>query len=442
MTETADQLLSHVSPVCQWIPPDPSTRFPEDVREWDGFFRDVRLASIQYPLPGGQFPVFPTNAQSLEVEEDAKTSFYNNVLWPVETLLKTQGAIFRERGPKLLCFPDYVLCINTTLSKMPVVMKSQHNLNLCGHTLWQIYQRADRDQITDPNFKFKEKILSHVFGEMACNGLHYGILSNYSDTYFLKREEASPTILYVTRIVQPNDNNPTLRECVYYISQLAINDNAGNTLNHPPNDSDDESDDYNAYISRISRRKKQSSKKIGSSKSSEKVVASSSKGITKIDEYIDSGTFGKVFSGYYHGQAVAWKTCDGYKEKEAKKMLRVEMNVYSILKECQGNIIPQLLYGGYIYCGYLYVLALQLIEDAHPIDPANLTVEDKKTIMKQLKTIHSYGVLHNDISQGNILLESKSHRFFFIDFGLSELVGTKSKKLYKEKKILKRLLQI
>ncbi|CAG8605193.1 589_t:CDS:2, partial [Diversispora eburnea] len=61
---------------------------------------------------------------------------------------------------------DYVLCTNdSTIPKMPVT----------------------------------------VFWEMACNGLHYGILSNYSDTYFLKREETSPTTLYSTRVIQPND---------------------------------------------------------------------------------------------------------------------------------------------------------------------------------------------------------------------------------------------
>ncbi|CAG8639517.1 10111_t:CDS:2, partial [Diversispora eburnea] len=372
MTETADQLLSHVVPICQWIPQtsrNPSStfsaypRFPSDVKEWVGFFRGVRLK--QYHIPGGQFPISSTIAQSLRVEKDAETRFYFNVLGPVQTLLGTQGATFCGRCPGLLGSPDYILCTNdSTVAKMPLEMKTRHNLNLCGRHLWKIYRKADRDQITNQNFQFKKKILSQVFGAMACNGLHYGILSNYSDTYFFKREEESKTTLHVSRVVQPNDTNPTLRECVYYISQLAINDRS--------------------------------------------VIASSSKGITTIDEYIGGGTFGKVFSGLYHGQAVAWKTCDAYKEKEAKKSLRVEANVYSILKECQG----------YVYDGYLYVLTLQLIEDARHIDPANLTVEEKRTIMQQLETIHSYGILHNDIAQRNILLEPKSHRFFFIDFGL------------------------
>ncbi|PKY53990.1 hypothetical protein RhiirA4_409481, partial [Rhizophagus irregularis] len=115
------------------------------------------------------------------------------------------------------------------------------NLNLCGYHLWQIYRYNDRrgiinpdfsnqNQRYNPNFKFKKRILSQIFGQMACNGLHYGILSNYSDTYFLKREETDPNTLYISRVVQPDDVNPTLRQCFYYISQLAINDNVGNRL--------------------------------------------------------------------------------------------------------------------------------------------------------------------------------------------------------------------
>ncbi|CAG8639583.1 9078_t:CDS:2, partial [Diversispora eburnea] len=94
---------------------------------------------------------------------------------------------------------------------------------------------------------------------------------------------------------------------------------------------------------------KRDSKKASSSN---KAIASSSKGITTIDKYIGGGTFGNIFSGFYHGQA-----------------------------ECQGNIIPQLLYEGYVYDGYLYMLTLQLIEDARHIDPANLTLEEKRTIV-------------------------------------------------------------
>src|SRR6266498_3596711 len=107
-----------------------------------------------------------------------------------------------------------------------------------------------------------------------------------------------------------------------------------------------------------------------------------------------------------------------------------------------GRVIPRLFYKGYIYDRYLFALALQLIEGAHHVDPERLTKEEKKIIVNQLKSIHNYGVLHNDISKQNILYEPKSCHCFFIDFGLSEIVDNESPKLRKEERRLKRLLQL
>ena len=152
---------------------------------------------------------------------------------------------------------------------------------------------------------------------------------------------------------------------------------------------------------------------------------------------------------------MAWKTCDAYNEAY----------IYSILKECQGTIffsfiifldiinlsiaililgraVPHLFYKGYIYDGFLFALALQLIEDAHHIDPTRLTKNEKKLIVNQLKSIHNFGILHNDISQKNILYEPKSQHFYFIDFGLSEIVDNESPKLHKEERKLKKFLQL
>ncbi|GBC34966.1 uncharacterized protein OCT59_023203 [Rhizophagus irregularis] len=483
MAQTAGQLLGQAVPVCQWIPQNTlnttSTipaypRFPNNVREWTGFFRAVRRAGTTFPFPGGPFPTGFTSAVPLRVEGDAKTRLRDNVLAPVEALLIPQGA-FVDTPAGFLGASDHVLCTNNyTVAKMPVEMKTRHNLDLRGYNFWQIYRYNARrgimnprfgDQRFDPNFRFKKRILSQIFGEMACNGLHYGILSNYSDTYFLKREETNPTTLYISRVVQPTDTNPTLRECVYYISQLAINDNVGNRLGHvvldsyssndddddddssyddpddyddpdyDPDDDSDGSDDYGDDYAGLGKRKR-------TSKSSSKPIASSSKGITTVDKYIGGGSFGKVFSGYYDNQDVAWKTCDAYKKQEEMKTLKHEAHIYSILKECQGRDIPRLFYNGYIYDGYLFALALQLIEGAHHVDPERLTKEEKKLIVNQLKSIHNCGVLHNDISEKNILYEPKSRHYFFIDFGFSEVVGSESPKLRQEERRLKKFLKL
>ncbi|GBB89619.1 hypothetical protein RclHR1_16350009 [Rhizophagus clarus] len=475
MNETANQLLSRVVPDCAWIPPRQRASsipayplFPEVVRQWRFFFRSVnRHINNANNIPGGQFPVFATEAVSLSVEDDAKYRLHYNVLVPVNALLGTQGAVFRATCIGLLGTPDFILCTNnSTIAKMPVEMKTRHNLNLGDHDLWEIYRHADRAPImgTDPNFRFKKRILSQVFGEMACNGFHYGILSNYTDTYFLQRLETEPKNLYVSHVVHPNSVNPTLRECFQYISYLAINDQVGRRLSrvledlnssnddssddddaddsnnssdddYVPSDNDDSDNDYS------SKKRKSSSKQIGSRKRVAS-TASSSKGITTIGEYIGGGTFGNVFSGYYDNQAVAWKTCDTYKKKEEMKTLKHEAHVYSILRECQGHAIPRLHYKGYVYGGFLFALALQLIEGAHHVNPKRLTKEEKKLIVNQLKLIHNCGVLHNDISEQNILYEPKSRHYFFIDFGLSEIVGSESPKLRLEERRLKRFLQL
>lgn len=232
MTETAGQLLAHVVPVCQWLPqdsPNPNStistypRFPVNVREWVGF----RQAVAAQPAPLGHFLVFPADDRPLRVEADVSIRFQINVIWPVETLLQPQGAVFETDSRGLLGSIDYILCTDNQVPKMPAELRTRHNLNLCGYNFWEIYRAADRCNIEDPNFKFKKRILSQIFGQMACNGLHYGILTNYSDTYFLKREEADPNTLYVSRVFAPGDANPTLRECVYYMSQLAVNDITG-----------------------------------------------------------------------------------------------------------------------------------------------------------------------------------------------------------------------
>ncbi|EXX62848.1 kinase-like domain-containing protein [Rhizophagus irregularis DAOM 181602=DAOM 197198] len=480
MTETAAQLLGHAVPVCQWNLQNSANqtttaaypRFPVNVREWIGFAQNVRM---QNPLPAGQYQVGFTSGVLIRVKEEAKARLYSNVIVPLEALLIPQGAAFLATPVGFLGASDYVLCTNNfSVAKMPVELKTRHNLNLCDYHLWQIYRYKDRrgiinpdfsnqNQRYNPNFKFKKRILSQIFGQMACNGIHYGILSNYSDTYFLKREETDPNTLYVSRVVQPADVNPTLRQCFYYISQLVNNDNVGNRLGRvvldnfssdnddDEDDSDDDDDDaddpndpdYDDNDSSSGKRKrKQIPSAKTSSKKSRKTIASSSKVIATVDEYIGGGSFGKIFSGYYDNQAVAWKTCDACKQKEEMKTLIHEAQIYSILKECQGRVVPCLFYKGYIYDGYLFALAMQLIEDSRHIDPTRLTKEEKSFIVNQLREIHKFGVLHNDIATRNILYEPKSRNYFFIDFGLSVIVDNESPKLGKEERRLKKLLQL
>jgi hypothetical protein len=94
--------------------------------------RNVKLtaAGMQTPLPEGQFPIGFTSAVPLRVEDETKARLGSNVLLPVEALLIPQGA-FVAAPAGFLGASDYVLCTNNyTVAKMPVEMKTHHNLNL------------------------------------------------------------------------------------------------------------------------------------------------------------------------------------------------------------------------------------------------------------------------------------------------------------------------
>ncbi|CAB5392499.1 unnamed protein product [Rhizophagus irregularis] len=215
--------------------------------------------------------------RDLHVEDDAKLRFYSNVLYPVEALLG--GAETRFTG--MLGVSDFILCTNNpTVGLMPVEIKMFHNLRLGSYNLWEVYRYADRAQITNRDFRFRKRILSRY--------------------------------------------QSALRECVYHISHLAINDTVDNRLDRVMDDNftsydddydkdddndddpgDDPDDDYIPPGSSSSKKRKSSSIQTGSKK---RVTAPSSKGITTI--------------------------------------------------ECQGRAVPRLLYKGYIYDGYLFALVL------------------------------------------------------------------------------------
>jgi hypothetical protein len=339
--QTAQQVLNSVVPAVQWRGPlnrnssrsstlSAYPRFPTNVIEWRNFLDNADRC----PYPQGTCRRREPITDTLRTERQAEDHFVFNLLIPVKDLLP-QGSSFETDCDGFFGRPDRILCHNLQ-AKMPIEMKTRHNLNLTNHDFWDVWQRQDCRRA-----RLEDRILSQVYGAMACNGLHYAILSSYSDTWFLYRPEG--TVLRISPVVRPTDNGPTLRKCVYYICRLALQDNVGPTFSSDPDDnytSDSE-------ISGSSSSENDDNDSNGEYRPSEKQKkfplslkqrAPSQRGIVKVDNYINSGTFGKVFSGKYNDHAVAWKTCDAYKEEEKIAALKNEAHIYTILEDCQGII--------------------------------------------------------------------------------------------------------
>ncbi|CAB5205514.1 unnamed protein product [Rhizophagus irregularis] len=232
---------------------------------------------------------------------------------------------------------------------MPVKTKTRHNLNLCGYNF---LANLSICRPADPNFKFKKRNPSHIFSEMACNGLHYGILSNYSDTYILSQARRNNS--YVSRVVRPDDTNPTLRKCIYYISQLVINDNnVGNRLGHVVFDNDDDDDDdvMTIVMGRGREHQRPVVKKQLQVRPKELLI-------TIIDEYIAGGPLEKFFLDIMIIKLIKKRCENVFINNLPSRSIPAKFLVNIIAS----HAIPRLFYNGYVYDGNFFALALQLIE--------------------------------------------------------------------------------
>ncbi|KAG0076420.1 hypothetical protein BGZ90_008719 [Linnemannia elongata] len=121
---------------------------------------------------------------------------------------------------------------------------------------------------------------------------------------------------------------------------------------------------------------------------------------------------------------VVLKKCDIWNQHPVVEELEHEARVYQVLQKLQGYIIPKLRLSG-VSDGMEMILVTDFI--GVDISHERLDCSDKKKIREALSAIHSFGVLRADIRPQNILVKRDGpvRRFFFIDFGLSQLPPTR-----------------
>ena len=117
---------------------------------------------------------------------------------------------------------------------------------------------------------------------------------------------------------------------------------------------------------------------------------------------------------YYEAKnQIALKAIDLYKQSEMLDELKREVEVYNQLSDLQGISIPTLVLHGY-WEGGMYCIGLSLCGKI----PEELDDVQKQTLLKTLASIHSKGILHNDIKRENILVDDCGNPYL-IDFGFA-----------------------
>ncbi|CAG8708206.1 8906_t:CDS:2 [Funneliformis caledonium] len=124
----------------------------------------------------------------------------------------------------------------------------------------------------------------------------------------------------------------------------------------------------------------------------------------KIEGILESGQTGRTFKAIICGEPVAMKAIDLFKEADLLRKVKKEINIYQILMEIQGKIDRN----------------------------------QRNRALEALRAIHSYGILHNDIRQENILVNEKG-KIYIIDFGIS-IITNDRRQFYDKESELSNLL--
>ncbi len=426
-TCTVDEFLNMIPPkieLNQYKMPKTETTLthkhpfsPTEIIEWKEFESEARNFVWNVPQRVKKVALSPIH-RSVVGELGVQSCFQFWVLDPFNQVFQQieEKIEFIRSSSEDVCVgsPDFIYLITETLSSF-FEMKTFYTLD---------------NHLTDLKIQWPQNnpsiknIVEQVMGYLNFNGLRYGSLSSYQNTWFLKREADK---LYISKAISFDNANPTLYRCIAYFVSLVrlsplelkvepplrrstriINQNL---INESSLVSGDHLNDF--ALSRSSFDISASSSQNFGAADDLDLPASFS--ITKLTEFIGSGFCGKVFKWKDSGVTAAVKVCDAYNNREGVTALQNEANVYLKLKDIQGKLIPCLLFHGEAW-GF-YFLATTFIEGKHP----NQIQEFEEDLNKVLDEVRKRNVIHGDVKASNVIITPNCD-LFLIDFSHAKIL--------------------
>jgi predicted Ser/Thr protein kinase len=388
---------------------------PSEIVEWTEFEAQAREFVWNVPQRVKKIALSAVS-RSVVGELDVQACFqfwvfhpFNQVFQQIEEKME-----FSRSSSDDICVgsPDFVFNINSDLSSF-FEMKTLYTLD---NHLTDLKIQWPHD---NPSVK---NSIEQVMGYLNFNGLKYGSLSSYQNTWFLKREGDR---LFVSKAIAFDNLNPTLYRCIGYLVSLVRLSPTEVTVEPLLRRSSRiaDQDPMNAVSGAHPVDLALSGNSLGISTSfprnsgaTDDLDLPDNFSITKLTELIGSGFCGKVFKWNYSGVTAAVKVCDAYNNREGVTALQNEANIYQKLKDIQGKRIPSLLFYGEAW-GF-YFLATTFIEGQHPAKLQDVQVN----LDKVLDEVRERDVIHGDVKPSNVII-MPDNILFLIDFSHARIVS-------------------
>lgn len=146
--------------------------------------------------------------------------FDSHVLTYIRLLLRLNEALripTRANDPDVIRRPDFVLRnIDTTRTLLAFEVKTKWVLSDCD-----VQQILNIDENDDTHQESAWQSLRQIFGYLSYNGLGFGALTTYDETWFMCGHPDNPDQLLISPAVRYDQTSPSLFQCIFHLVCLA-----------------------------------------------------------------------------------------------------------------------------------------------------------------------------------------------------------------------------
>ena len=378
-----------------------SQNWPAIVSEWK-FVEDVQLWKERYQntLPDTVSKyAFPLGDMQPCAQEfpDVHLWWCMMVAYPLNRILP--NGIKAEMAPRQAALkPDFGFLDDGKVKLVGTIKCPWHPL-------------ASSGPVTAPDFMNQNskirQALAQLYGYMILNNCRYGVLTTYTYTWFVKRTGVMGELL-ISPPISYNSQSPTLFESYYYLvcemeqTGYQYDQSAGVTTQT-----------YSSEKSKTPGQERGDVFRADSAQHLDEVFPREyCWSSLQLDLRLGSGLHGSAWRGSIDGQHAVIKLYDLQKGQE--EYWRTEREVYSLLKDLQGIMIPQV-----THCGAIDGMAGFIGTTFCGQRCTSVSSEDVRQLRETISKMHAKKIAHGDIRLEN-LTRSEDGRIWLIDFGFAQ----------------------
>jgi Protein kinase domain len=351
---------------------------PFEVREWSDF--DSKCLNMLCNMDLNYNVRVPRARDRLiENEHSYLHPFILDNLFLFSLPCMTPETLFSGPTPETEGKPDFVIKRN---GELLAVIEVKGCWIFRNANILEIYHNDSDSDIVSA--------IRELYHYMRLNFKQYGILTSYELTLFFKREVVDGRdILFITNGIHFKKENPTIQESFVFFESLLSIDQYRSPPVKPQND-------QGRFCENFQEDRFKFNKLLGSGNSKVYLV-----------DYDEDG------------EQIALKRGDALNQS-LKMEFDNEIIAYMVLKDLQGNEIPDLKLAGYIVDELFICLGFSVC--GRSIEE-KLSDKQKSQIKTSFQKIHDLRVIHNDIKKENMLINDQGD-IIIIDFGLAKINAT------------------